>query len=382
MKTLYELKNALTTVGAQLKKTEEDIVAKAANPAIPIEEVQALKKTKTELQERFNLLQEQHDQEEANQKAQLKANMEKMNVVSAGIKSDDPKTRSISAKAEFFKAVMRGRQPSDEVKATLGDNNSTGGEKILPSTMTTELLHEPFVKNPLRDASMFTNVVNLEIPKISFTLDDDDFIADTETAKEIEADGDVVTFARHKFKVYVPISETILAATDTNLVQTVNQALESGLAAKEKKVAFAGTPATGEETMSFYGVGITEVEKPTLYAAIKGAIADLHEDYRENAKIVMKYSDYMDIIETLANGSATLYQAQPEQILGKPVIFCDAATNPIVGDFRYSHFNYDPTMLYDRDKDVKTGIELFVLTAWFDHVIKLKSAFRIAKVGE
>lgn len=37
-------------------------------------------------------------------------------------------------------------------------------------------------------------------------------------------------------------------------------------------------------------------------------------------------------------------------------------------------------MIYDRDKDVKTGIELFVLTAWVDHKIKLKSAFRIAEV--
>jgi len=81
----------------------------------------------------------------------------------------------------------------------------------------------------------------------------------------------------------------------------------------------------------------------------------------------------------LANGSATLYSAQPEQVLGKPVVFCDAAVKPIVGDFRYSHFNYDPTVLYDRDKDVKTGVELFVLTAWLDHKIKLKSAFRIAK---
>ncbi|MDX5824381.1 phage major capsid protein, partial [Bacillus paranthracis] len=110
------------------------------------------------------------------------------------------------------------------------------------------------------------------------------------------------------------------------------------------------------------------------------AIADLHEDFRANATIKMRYADYLDIIEMLANGSATLYNAQPEQVLGKPVKFCDSAVNPVVGDFRYSHFNYDPKMIYDRDKDVKTGIELFVLTAWFDHKIKLKSAFRIAEV--
>lgn len=370
---LYELKMSLKTVGDQLKETENSIVAKAGDPSVPIEEVQNLKNKKTELQERFNVLKEQHDQLEDKQKASLERNKSKLDGV------EDPKAKVTAAKAELIRATVRGRQLSEEAKAALGDRNSTGGEKILPTTMTNELLHEPFVKNPLRDVSSYTSVTNLEIPKITFTLDDDDFIADTETAKEIKTDGDVVSFGRNKFKVFVPISETILAATDTNLVQTVDQGLESGLAAKEKKVAFAKTPKAGEESLSFYGVGIKEVSADNIYKAIKAAIADLHEDYRENAKIVMRYADYMDIIETLANGSATLYNAQPEQVLGKPVVFCDSAVDPVIGDFRYSHFNYDPQMIYDRDKDVKTGVELFVLTAWFDHKIKLKSAFRIAK---
>lgn len=250
--------------------------------------------------------------------------------------------------------------------------------------MTTELLHEPFVKNPLREVSTFTSVTNLEIPKVEFHLDDDDFIADTEMAKELEVTGDVVSFGRHKFKVFAPVSETILAATDTNLVETVDAALRSGLAAKEKKVSFAVTPKPGEEHMSFYAKNgsvsvIKEVTGATMYAAIKAAIADLPEDFRENATIVMRYADYSDIVETLANGNATLYQAQPEQILGKKVEFCDLAVNPVVGDFRYSHFNYDPDIIYDRDKNVRTGIWDFVLTAWMDHQIKLKSAFRIAK---
>src|SRR5690606_16726082 len=112
------------------------------------------------------------------------------------------------------------------------------------------------------------------------------------------------------------------------------------------------------------------------------AIADLHEDFRENATIVMRYQDYMEIIEVLANHNITLYQAQPEQVLGKKVEFCDLAVDPVVGDFSYSHFNYDPQIIYDRDKNVRTGVWDFVLTAWIDHQIKLKSAFRIAKVEE
>lgn len=371
--TLFELKQNLSTIGQQLQKVENELAEKAIDPSATMENLQVLQQSKKDLQMRFNVIKEQHDTMEAEQKAQFQNQTGLQGI-------EDPKQKIIAAKAELVRATIRQRSLSEDARMALGDKNSTGGEKILPSTMTNELLHEPFVKNPLREVSTFTSVTNLEIPKVTFTLDDDDFIADTETAKELKAEGDVVIFGRNKFKIFVPISETVLAATDTNLVQTVDQALESGLAAKEKKVAFATTPKAGEESMSFYKAGIKAVKGETLYKAIKSAVADLHEDFRANATIKMRYADYLDIIEMLANGSATLYNAQPEQVLGKPVKFCDSAVNPVVGDFRYSHFNYDPNMIYDRDKDVKTGIELFVLTAWFDHKIKLKSAFRIAEV--
>jgi len=371
--TLFELKQNLSTIGQQLQKVENELSQKAIDPSATMESLQALQQSKKDLQMRFNVIKEQHDTMEAEQKAQFQNQTGLQGI-------EDPKQKIIAAKAELVRATIRQRSLSEDARMALGDNNSTGGEKILPSTMTNELLHEPFVKNPLREVSTFTSVTNLEIPKVTFTLDDDAFIADTETAKELKAEGDVVIFGRNKFKIFVPISETVLAATDANLVQTVDQALESGLAAKEKKVAFTTTPKAGEESMSFYKAGIKAIKGANLYKAIKSAIADLHEDFRANATIKMRYADYLDIIEMLANGSATLYNAQPEQVLGKPVKFCDSAVNPVVGDFRYSHFNYDPNMIYDRDKDVKTGIELFVLTAWFDHKIKLKSAFRIAEV--
>lgn len=375
MKTLFDIKNDLLTIGKALAAAKQDKLVEASKPDALIENIKALETKEQGLQARFEILQREHDEMEAEQLKNLQRQ--------PSASSTDPKSIVASAKAGLIRAVIAGAGVSPEIKAALGDKNSTGGEKILPTTMTTELLHEPFVKNPLRAVSTITSVTNLEIPKITFTLDtNDDFIADTATAKELKADGDVVVFGRFKFKVFVPVSETILSATDTNLVQTVEQALQSGLAAKEKKVAFAATPAAGEELMSFYSTqtGITQVDGADLYKAIKNSLAALHEDYRENASIMMKYSDYLDIIETLANGSASLYNAQPEQVLGKPVVFSDSATKPIVGDFRYSHFNYDPQVLYDRDKDVKTGVELFVITAWLDHKIKLKSAFRIANV--
>lgn len=372
-KTLFDIKNDLVTIGQALAAAKQDILAKASDPEAKIEDIKAMETKAAGLQARFDILQKEHDEMEAEQMASLNKNPIK--------NSADPKAKVLSAKASLIRATIKGEPVSSEIKAALGDGNNTGGEKILPSTMTTELLHEPFVKNPLRNISTFTSVTNLEIPKVDFELDDDDFIKDTETAKELEVAGDVVSFGRHKFKVFAPVSETILAATDTNLVQTVEAALGSGLAAKEKKVAFTKSPKTGEEHMSFYRTTdpIKEVTGADLFEAITDAIADLHEDYRENAKITMRYADYMKIIRTLANGNATLYNAQPEQVLGKPVEFCDLAVDPVVGDYRYSHFNYDPQIIYDRDKNVRTGMWDFVLTAWVDHQIKLKSAFRIAK---
>ncbi|KXG09945.1 hypothetical protein AT864_01505 [Anoxybacillus sp. P3H1B] len=374
MKTLYELKQNLATIGQQLQKVENQLAEKAVDPNATMEEIQALQKSRDDLKMRFDVVKQQHDALEEEQKAKFAANN--------GLNSvDDPKERIIKAKAELIRATINQRPVSVDVRQALGDNDTTGGNKFLPKTVSTEILSEPFVKNPLRELSTFTQITNLEVPKIDFTLDDDDFIADTETAKELKATGSNVQFGRHKFKVFAGVSETVLNGTDTNLVAKVEQALQSGVAAKEKKVAFATTPKPGEEHMSFYASGIKEMTGENLYKAIKAAIADLHEDYRENSKIVMTYQDYSDIIETLANGNATLYTAQPEQILGKPVVFCDAAIHPIVGDFSYSHFNYDLNALYETDKDVKTGVQAFVVTTWFDHQIKLKSAFRIAKVA-
>lgn len=379
-KTLYELKQAMATIGQQLKKVEGELSAKAIDPSASIEDIQAQQKSKEDLQARFNVIKQQHDELEAEQQAKFAQQQAARQATLGGI--DDPQQKVVAAKAELIRSTMLNKPISSEVRAALGDD-STGGGKFLPKTVSNEIIMEPLATNPLRGNSAVTHITNLEIPKLSYTLDDDDFIADKETAKELELTGDTVSFGRFKFKVFAGVSETVLNGTDTALVGHVENALKSGVAAKEKKVAFAKTPKTGEEHMSFYRTGATALKRvkgTTKYEAIINAYADLHEDYRENAKVAMSKVDYLQMIKELANGNASLFAAQPEQILGMPTIFVDSATEPIVGDFNYSHFNYDLDELFDRAKDIKTGVEQFVVTAWLDHQIKLASAFRIAEV--
>ncbi|HGG0586377.1 MULTISPECIES: phage major capsid protein [Bacillus] len=376
MKTIYELKQAMATIGQQLAKTENELATKAMDPSASLNDIKVLQASKADLQARFDVVKQQHDQLEAEQTAKF---AQQKNVIT-GI--EDPKQKEVAAKAEFIRAAVQGRAVSDDVKAliALPAGNSTGGDKFFPTNMQKELVHEPFAKNQLREVSQVSAIKGLELPKISYTLDDDDFITDEETAKEMKLTGDTVAFGRNKFKVKVKISDTVIHGTDVELTQYVENALRSGLAAKEKKDALAVTPKSGLGHMSFYnGSDVKRVSGEDLFESITNAIADLHEDYRENAKVVMRYADYLKIVKSLSNGTTNFFDTPPEKVMGKPVEFVDAAVKPIVGDFNFFRINYD-AMTYDTDKNVDSGEYLFVLTAWYDQKRSLNSAFRIAEV--
>lgn len=300
----------------------------------------------------------------------------------------------IENKSEVIRNVMNGNKDgaSNAIKSlggrytvnALSTNNSTGngGGNFIPKTTSADIITEPAYENDLRAHILVTSESNLEVPRLLFSCDDDEFVLDEATAKEVKAKGDTVAFGRNKSKLKVNVSETVLLGSNANLVATVDSGLEGAAAYKEVKMMFSKVDDANKH-MSFYekessNYTIKKVEGTSKFLSIKKAIADLPKMYRKNAKIIMSYMDYLDIIETLANGNATLYSAQPEQILGKPVIFMDEAEIPVVGDLKYLQINYHPETLYDRDKDVDTGMEKFVLTNWYDIQFRLRSAFRLA----
>ena len=370
----------LEGVQAQLKAAVEHVDNLFSSPSSTIAERTEAENKVSDLKNRVVFY--QNELKELDQEAAMKLEYQSKSNKS---KELSEKERVVKAKAELIRNTIAGKAQPKEVLNALGDGTTLGnGQKILPTTLMTELVTEPYAKNPLRGVSKFTNITNLEVPKIAFTLSDDDFLtSDTETAKEMAASASIIAFKRNKFKVYADITETVLRGTDTNLIAHVENALRSGMAKKEKKIAFAETNSAPDT--SFYNktastYDIKAIEKASLYLAIKAALADLEDEYADNAKIVMRKADYFDLIEALANGNAALYQAQPETILGAPVIFCDLATKPVIGDFSYSQFNYDLDATYESDKNIKTGVTSFVLTAYLDHKILMKSAFRLAKV--
>lgn len=386
--TLFEVKENMQILKEQIAADRDAIMKKAANPASNMEEIEALEAHLESTQKRFDLLQIEHDRMEEEQRKNIGKNLPGMAVNEA----DD----IIRRKAAFYRAALTG---GDITKAyeglgaiPAGSADLGGGEHLLPTNVSRELITEPVEENSLRQVEPVSQITGLEEPKLLFSIEDADLadVTDKETAKEIELEGDTISYGRFKTKIFATIKDTVLHGSDANLVETVENALRSGIAVKEKMRAFA--PASGDgaydathKHMSFYAetdsaTDIKTVTGSDIIDAIVKAWADLPEAFSTNATCIMRKQDYYAAVRTLANSSVDLWGKKPEDVIGIPVVFNDRAVTPIVGDFRYSKQNYDIATIYETDKDGKKGEYYFILTAWGDHRIRLKSAFRLAKV--
>lgn len=387
--TLFEMKEKLYALKNERKAIADWIAEKSADPTTDMKEIDEKTAKRDELTKRIDLLQQAHDEEETRQHDIVAGQA----VKSAG---ETEKEAQIKVKAKFFRTALLGgdvKKAYEGLGAIPAATADLGtGENLLPINMSRELITEPLEENSLRQVEPVSNITGLEEPRLLFTIEDADLadVTDQETAKEIEMHGDSVAYGRYKTKIKATIKDTVLHGTDVDLVNAVENGLRSGIAVKEKMRAFAPASGTGaydatHKHMSFYAEtdGTTEIKTVTgidLIAAIINAWADLPEAYAGNARCVMRKQDYYAAIRVLANSNNDLWGKKPEDVLGIPCVFNDRAVIPVVGDFRYSKQNYDIGTIFDTDKDVDKGEYYFVVTAWGDHQIKLKSAFRLAKV--
>lgn len=377
--TLFEMKEKIFSLSNERKTIADWIAEKAADPNVPMDDIKAKQAKMEELTSRINIMQKAHDDEEDAQRKQLA--MQKGGGAGTGMTE---KEAVIKAKAGFYRAVLTGgdvKKAFEGLGALPAGAEALGyGENLLPTNLSNELLMEPLEENSLRRIEPVSQITGLEEAKLLFEIEDADLadVTDQETAKEIELEGSTVSYGRYKTKITATIKDTVLHGTDFALVSAVESALRSGLAIKEKINAFRVTSDTTHDHMSFYLNGIKEVEGDNLIQAIINAWADLPEAFAANAKCVMRKTDYYAAIQTMANGD-NLWGKKPEDVIGIPVEFNDRAVTPIVGNFQYSRQNYDIGTIFETDKDAKKGEYYFVLTAWGDHRIRLKSAFRLAK---
>jgi len=382
--TLFELIEKCQTLKAEMNSISDWIAEKAADPKTPMEEIEEKKKKRDEINARYELVKAERDKNEAAQREQLKKMVPMSGIV-------DEKAAKVKAKADFYRAALVGDN-SDVAKAYQGlggipalDADLGNGSKLLPTNMSNELIVEPAVENPMREVVRVSNISGLEEPKLIFEFGDAfGNRTDKQTANEIKIEGDLVAYGRNKVKVKARVTDTVIHGSDLNLASEIENGLKSGLAENEMSRMFAENPTTEYAHMSFYSAvnGIKVVTGNTKQAAIAAALADLPIAFRRNAKIAMSAIDWFDMWKDNLNQSGTFYEERPLQLFGKKVVLVDDADDPIVGDFNYARINYDITTTYDVDKDVDAGMYKFVLTAWYDIKMRLKSAFRRAKVSK
>lgn len=392
--TLFEMKEKLFSLTNERKSIADWLAEKAADPSISMDEIKEKQKKMDDLNERIAILQKSHDEEEEAQRKSLA--MKQGGGAGTGMTEDEVR---IKAKADFFRAALTGSNVSKAYEGLGGIPAASAdlgnGDHLLPKNVSSELLLEPIEENSLRNIEPVSNITGLEEHKLNFAIEDADLedVTDKDTAREIKLEGETITYGRYKTKITATIKDTVLHGSDHDLVSAVEAALRSGLAIKEKIRAFAPASGSGaydedHKHMSFYAqesdgtTSIKSVEGDDLIDAIIKAWADLPEAFASNATCVMRKSDYYAAIRTLANGNSDLWGKKPEDVLGIPVEFNDRAAVPVVGDFRYSRQNYEVGTIFDTDKDGRKGEYYFILTAWGDHRIRLKSAFRLAKVKE
>jgi HK97 family phage major capsid protein len=385
MASLFQMKADMASLEADINQLNEQMVTKAADPTMSVEDLTKIGDQLKNLDARHGILKAAIEKQENLEREELE---QKMKAKTPDVMTADPAMAKRNARGEFYRAALvsgsaTAKSYAQKAYAHLGaiptGNADLGtGDNLLPTTMSSEIVAEPFQENPMRSIISITNITGLELPKIPYTIDNA-FIDDTKTATELQLTGNKVTFGRNKLMIEAQVSDTVLRGTPIALQGFIDNALRSGLALKEKQVMFASAPASAEAHMSFYNTGgIAEVEGDTMLDAILAAYGDLADGFAANAKVVMRRAYWAKMVRDLSNSAAPIWGAKPEDIIGIPVIFVDTATVPVVGDFSYMHLNYDLGSSYDTDKDVSAGIYKFVLTAWFDVQIKLASAFRLA----
>lgn len=381
--SLFELKEKLFTFDTEIASVNEYLAEKAADPNTPMDDIKAKQAKLAELNERRAILQKQHDDMETAQRNAVAMQKGAGN----GMSEQDVLTKN---KATYLRAIATGDKEAAKKAYNglgaipAGSADLGNGSNLLPTNMSNEIITEPFEENSLRKVEETSQIAGLEEPRLAFDIDDDDLledVVDMETAKEIEVSADSVVYGRYKTKVRIRVADTVVYGTDTDLVSKVENELRSGLARKEKLRAFAQSADDDHRHMSFYMVGIKGITGANIVAACMAALGDLPDLFRARASIMMRSADWYTYIQTLANGAESLFGKKPEDVLGVPVIFNDKAVIPIVGDFNYAKQNYDPAAILDSDKDIDAGVFKFVMTAWGDHQIKLKSAFRLAIIA-
>lgn len=386
-KTIFQLRKDVKVLGDNVAQLSDEYQNKLVDVNATPDMIESAKNAFQDAKLRFDGMKQVLDEKEAAAEDDLKKDADKAEQV-----AESKGMKQVNAVAGMLRQVVSAGQKVDmndfnQVAGVSvnGSKDAAVGDNFLPITLSNEIISEPDMPNPLRGQVSTSALVNLRVPAMDVDFGDAwGVVAEGSEAKDLAVTGNQITFSRFESKVRIGLTDALLAGTDLALMQYAQQKLANGASTLELARAFAMSAKTGEEHMSFYDASnkIAKVGGADLFEGITDALADLNDADADQAVIFMTRKDYNKIIKTLANGSTTLFGAQPEQILGAPVFFTSYAAKPVVGNFSMYHQNYDPQgSIIEQYRKPETGVTYAQYTLWYDAKVKRPSAFRIVDLS-
>lgn len=286
-------------------------------------------------------------------------------------------------------AITREPMPAELQNALTFTKGANPGGPLLPVEVSTTLIEDIYGEDAFLEHVTHTQIKGLRLPKVTAAPAADAVRMPNADAGETELTDAIITFGRFPGREKILVPGTIMRGTDTDLDSYITRRLNRDHRARMKERIFAETPAGDFAHMGVYATGagnpgLTVKTGETILEAIQAAIADLPEGVRENAAVVMPYADWMTLIQTLANGAATLFGRPTKEMLGFEVVTCDyvkAAKGYLVGDLSTIHINYDDPLRMETDRDINLDMDLTVIGYDYDIQVEDANCLRLAKVG-
>ena len=287
----------------------------------------------------------------------------------------------------YFRAAMTGLALPAAVVAALSVPMTVGqnpGNGLLPVTVSSELIGDIYDDDSLLAAITVTQIPGLRLPKATTEKTvTDEALESGATATEHTMTDDVLTFGRFPARDVIAVPSSVLRGTNTDLAGYIEGKLQEIHRERMYRRMLSTTASGNYAHMSVYNaaVGVKKVTGATLYDAITAALAALPLAARRVAKVLMAPTDYYAMIKELAGGAQALFGAAAQEILGFEVVLCEGVGNPVVGDLKTIHVNYDDVLGMDVDKVVRTGVTDTVLYGDYDIQIEDANRLRLAAVA-
>lgn len=301
---------------------------------------------------------------------------------------DEVAGRNRDALGGLFRSMIAGTAPEREIVDALSlpttvTTGTANGGYLLPKNVSDQLVRDVVEDDSILAEITTTTITGLELPKVSTADTDGDDVADGADAPDATTTASMIQFGRYPYAKCVTVPNSLLTDTNAAIEGYISTRHQEMMRARLCKRLFDTAASGNYAHMSVYDATVVKaavVNATALLDGIMDALASLPTRPQGTYKVALKHSDWLGLIRTLANGAMALFNNPTREILGFEPVICNYVGDPIVGNLKAIHLNYDSPIAYEAGRNVKKRTTDFVLSTAYDIQITQPELLRIVKV--